>query len=249
MAATTRLLEVAERELREPLRTVGGIIRRATTETQKIDYAACAEKYPEEAKWNGTDLWIRNGMAVHTQRYLQGLWKACERLGAVFYQKQLVDTCESDLTIWATGAAMASPSPIDVGIRITPIRGQLLEIEWPLEVPPLTLPLCSKVYAVMGLDGRTCIVGSTYERGRTDDEPDSDFAEMEILPKIFPLLPCLEGRKVVACRAGVRASAPGHRPFLKMLNNNTFAIGGMGSKGLLYHALYARKLIDNIEKV
>jgi glycine/D-amino acid oxidase-like deaminating enzyme len=244
MEATLTLLSVAEHELGHSIRTTGGIIRRAMTPTQMIDYSKCAEQYPAEASWNGTDLWIRDGLAVHTHLYLQGLWKACKRLGAVFHQKPLVEPVDADLVVWATGADMTDPS-----LRITRVRGQLLELKWPEGVPPLKQPLCSKVYAVMGLEGRTCVVGSTYERERTDDAPDIDFAAREILPKIFPLLPHLEGMPILSCRAGVRASAPGHRPLLKMLKPNTFAIGGMGSKGLLYHALYARKLVDNIGEV
>lgn len=244
MEATLKLLAVAEQELGHTIRTTGGIIRRAMTLTQLLDYAKCAEKYPTETEWNGTDLWIRNGLAVHTSYYLQGLWKACERLGAEFHKTLLVDPVEADLVVWATGADMSDPS-----LRISRVRGQLLELEWPKGIPPLDRPLSSKVYAVMGLEGRTCIVGSTYERARVDDAPDIDFASREILPKIFPLLPFLEGMPILSCRAGVRASAPGHRPLLKMLKPNTFAIGGMGSKGLLYHALYARKLVDNILEV
>lgn len=248
MRETLKLIELAEQELGMTVRTQGGIIRRAMNEKQESDYAKCAEKYPEETKWKNRELWIKNGLAVHTNLYLEGLWKVCQKHGAKFHRKALSNKAEG-LVIWATGAGMADREFIDVGSLITPVRGQILEIEWPRDSAPLQHPVCSKVYAVMGLDGTSCFAGSTYERERSDDIPDVAFAAQEILPKLELLLPQLKRMPILDCKVGVRASAPGHRPLLKKLNEHSFAIGGMGSKGLLYHALYATKLMDIMEEV
>lgn len=249
MHETLKLLAVADAELGKNVRTRGGIIRRAMTAIQTEDFAKCAQEYPEHVQWDGTDLWINEGCAVHASLYLNGLWLACQRLGATFHQQKVDASAVADLVVWATGADMADREPVDVGVLVTRVRGQLLEVQWPEDQPPLAMPISSKMYVVMDTENKSCIVGSTYERTRTDEIPDADFACRKILPKIYELLPFLKEMPILGCRAGVRASAPGHRPLLKRLNDKTFAIGGMGSKGLLYHALYATKLIDNIADV
>lgn len=250
ISATLELIAVAESELSCPVRTYGGIIRRAMNPRQELVYAACAAKYPDKAEWKGTELWVKEGFAVHTELYLKGLWKFCQRNGARFHQTQLPDSDEQRLVVWATGADMADQSSlVQKGATVSKVRGQLLEIAWPSSHPPLSLPLSSKMYAVMNVGGKSCTVGSTYERGRFDDIPDVEFAREEILPKVIALLPELDGMPILNCRAGVRASTPTHLPFAKRIDDHCYAIGGMGSKGLLYHALYARKLVDNIMEV
>jgi glycine/D-amino acid oxidase-like deaminating enzyme len=241
MLASNKLFSIAELALGKSIRTRGGVIRPALNPTQAQDYAKCAVKYPEQVQWNGKELWIPEGFAVDTYMYLQGLWKACENLGAKFHQKEMKPEIKADLVVWATGADMRDC----VDVEVTKVRGQLLEVQWPKDVEPLKLPISSKIYAVMKPDGTSCYVGSTYERHRLDDIPDIEYAAREILPKIYPILPFLEGMPILGCRAGVRASTPGHRPLIKQVGENVFVIGGMGSKGLLYHALYAEKLMEN----
>lgn len=250
ITATEHLLAVAEKELGLQVRTRGGIIRRAMNTQQEQDYAACAAKFPEKVSWNGNELWVKEGFAVHTELYLKGLWNACQRQGARLHQEPFFKINDKGIHIWATGAAMADQSDLtQKGISVSKVRGQLLEIAWPPHRPPLELPLCSKIYAVMNVEGKSCMVGSTYERGRLDDSPDIDFASSEILPRAYALIPELEGMAILNCKAGVRASTPNRLPFAKRIDLNTYAIGGMGSKGLLYHAYYARKLVDNIMEV
>ena len=238
--ASNNLFNVAEQILKMPIRTSGGIIRPALTEAQMKAYEKCALKFPLEASWDGSKLWILNGCAINTNLYLKGLWLACKQLGARLYEKKMDHFLPSNIVIWATGADMRE----HVNVEVTKVRGQLLEVAWPEGIEPLQLPISSKIYVVMTPEGKSCFVGSTYERERQDDIPDVDFARRAILPKIIPLLPFLENMPILNCRAGVRASTPNHRPFAKHIEGNVFAIGGMGSKGLLYHALYAKKLID-----
>ncbi len=234
MQETLQMLKMVEEFLGRSVRTTGGLTRPALTAEQLHDFPKSAEMWPDQVTWDGKALWIREGCAVYTNLYLQGLWGVCKEFGAVFHNTALESTADADLVVWATGADMPG---------IHRVRGQLLEIEWPENEPPLPLPISSKMYAVMGIDQKSCIVGSTYERDRNDDIPDLDYASREILPKIYSMLPFLTGMPIISCRAGVRASAAGHRPLLKQLTRNSFAIGGMGSKGLLYHALYAKKLM------
>ncbi len=63
--------------------------RRAKSESQRHDYAKCAEKYPNQAEWDGENLWIKEGTAVLTNLYLKGLWQACEELGGQFVKEAL----------------------------------------------------------------------------------------------------------------------------------------------------------------
>jgi glycine/D-amino acid oxidase-like deaminating enzyme len=60
------------------------------------------------------------------------------------------------------------------------------------------------------------------------------------------LMPALKSSVVIGCRAGVRASTPDHRPIVKQVDERIWIFTGLGSKGLLYHALFAEQLVKAI---
>lgn len=98
----------------------------------------------------------------------------------------------------------------------------------------------------MDPDLNFCYAGSTFEKSFTSDLPDLNTAVAEIQPKVSALYPALKPEMIVDCRAGVRATTSNHLPLLYKINAKTWAITGMGSKGLLYHALFAEELATKI---
>lgn len=93
-----------------------------------------------------------------------------------------------------------------------------------------------------------CIEGATYERNFNSTSTDIDYATKDILPKVLDLIPALEGSTIVGVKAGMRASTPDHMPIIQKIGSKCWVITGMGSKGLLYHALYAEKLAEMIAR-
>ena len=84
--------------------------------------------------------------------------------------------------------------------------------------------------------------------------PDVEHAEAQLLPALLKLFPPLaEAGRATTARAGVRAIPPrgpeGACPLAGRAHSaagqtNVWMIGGMGSRGLLYHALVAKWLVD-----
>ena len=94
--------------------------------------------------------------------------------------------------------------------------------------------------------GKSCLAGATYEKGLQDDTCDIEAAKNEILPKAYELYPPLKEAQILNCFAGLRAVGPLHRPLMQRLSSTHWILTGMGSKGLLYHALFAKELAEKL---
>src|SRR5262249_14959276 len=150
-----------------------------------------------------------------------------------------------DCIILATGAFVNRLLPNN-RLPVTEVKGQVLDLSWPHHLDPLPLALNSHIYLLMNHKTNSCTIGATYERNFNSILPDLNAATKELLPKAKELLPALKESRVLSCRAGVRASAPDYLPIIKKIDPRIWVITGMGSKGLLYHALYAEKLVNMI---
>jgi glycine/D-amino acid oxidase-like deaminating enzyme len=265
--ATRKLIEVASKASGLLVAKRSGILRLALFEEQQIDYKICAEKYPLDVEWLTEEqcqqkvqgvalapgLFIHSGITVYSDLYIRGLWKACEVLGTKLkktHVHSIAEIADFDLIIVAMGSNTRSLLEFTdlpfADLPITSVKGQLLEIAWPKDLPPLSVPLNSQAYLVMSPDNRSCILGSTFEREFLDASPNLEMAKREILPKAVSLMPLLAKAPILDCTAGIRASTPNHLPLMKQFNPRCWVLTGLGSKGLLYHALYAEKLVTEI---
>lgn len=260
MQATHLLLETAEKALGLPVVVSKGLIRLAVSEKQKNDFANVALLYPDvhwlsdvecskklgyEQAYPG--IYIESAVVVDCEKYLQGLWKACSDRGVSFEKKKVQNLAELEgfnKVIVTMGAASKSLPELSE-IKVTPIKGQVLDIEWPKGISAPLLPIASQVYVIMQ-EGGNCIAGASYERHFVEEGPDLETAIEEIMPKLQAYLPWIDSSMVKGCRAGIRASAPRHQPLLERIDGRTWLLTGMGSKGLLYHALYAEELVKSI---
>jgi glycine/D-amino acid oxidase-like deaminating enzyme len=265
MAATEELLGVASAALGRPVFSRSGILRLAITPELHQLYSQAAATYPE-IRWCTTEecrqrvpslpdfegILIPQGITVSTKDYLQGLWQACQALGAVFRQ----EACESlaalegyDAIVVAAGATFSQFSELS-HLPVKAIKGQVLELRWPDGLAPLPLPLNALSYLLMNpKDPTTCIAGATYERNFTSALPDCEAAKQEIMPKLLQMFPQLEGAEILSCQAGLRATTPNREPLVKQVSGKCWVITGMSSRGLLYHALMARKLALLVDEV
>lgn len=261
MKATTHLLDVATRFLDRPVHSPLGVLRLATTTEQHLNFKRCADTHPD-VKWLEAEacsrlvpnslplpgIFIQSGLAIDCPLYLHGLFLACKSLGV----EHLVQEIESldqlasfDHVIIAAGAASMRFKEL-AAFKLSPVKGQVLEIAWPKEMQPLPCPIASQAYLLMQPDDGRAIAGATFEHYFTSEEPDLDAACKEILPKVKAFFPRLGQEDVIGCRAGIRASAPGRLPIATRAGNRLWLLSGMGSKGLLYHALYASELARQI---
>jgi len=236
-----------------------GILRLASTLQQQIDYQKSPALLDPYVAWLNEQecqekvsgcivspaLWIKNGLTVYCEKYLQGLWGACETKGARFQQHSVASLAELDnySLVIITAGALSTTFEETKNIPLNIVKGQVLELSWPTHLPPLSYALNSQAYIVMKQDNKSCLVGSSYERANLTTDVDLKIATKEILPKAIHLLPSLKDSEIICGYAGLRAVTPNHLPFFREIKKNCWILTGMGSKGLLYHALMAKELV------
>jgi len=261
MSATLELLKAAETAIGSSVIVSKGLVRLAVSEKQKIDFANVALLYPD-VHWMTSDecsqklgyvqpypgIFIDSAVVVDCEKYLQGLWKDCSSKGVTFEKRKILGLRELEKFdhVIVTMGAQSKNLPELSEIKVTPIKGQVLEIDWPQELPTPLFPIASQAYLIMQDEKKKCISGASYERYFFNEEPDMKSALEDILPKLNAYMPQIDASFVKGCRAGVRASAPRHQPLLKKIDDKTWLLTGMGSKGLLYHALYAEELVSRL---
>ena len=235
IAATRALLEVAQQTLQQPVFNDAGILRVKPLLTD----------YPDVVPFASSGYLIQSGITVYSKLYLQGLWLACRAKGAVLYTVK-VDKLEQlkdyDQVVIAAGAGVAHFEECRE-LKLRFVKGQILTCKAPL----LNRSIVGTGYVAMSETAGICHLGATYERTFENDAPDREKAELELQPKIAELHPGIGA--VLECKAGVRVmNATHYVPLLKNIDERVWVITGMGSRGLLYHAYYAKLLTQAISE-
>lgn len=237
-----------------PLVLNKGIIRVAMTAMQQKSYAECAARYPD-VQWlencQSLDphlscfpgIFIESGVTIDAINYLEALEAGCKDKGLLQIEQTInhLDELESfDHVILASGAGTHALLPAAPPLH--QLKGQLLEIAWPKHLPILPHTLISQVYLAMAGDTNRAVIGATYEHAFETADPDPELAINELLPKALQLYPELEGCHVLDVKAQIRITTPNRQPYAQILSAKTSLLTGMGSRGLLYHAYYAKQL-------
>lgn len=258
MLATKKLLHIAEQTLGETVAYPQGMLRLAITAPQMQDFAGSVHLYTD-VHWRSIEecriatphilpypgIFIDSAITVDCESYLQGLWLACASRGALFKQIAIASLKELDRFdhIIATMGAHTTDMIELSHLPIRPTKGQVIEFSWPNNLPTLPYPINSQAYLLMNPRNASCIVGATYEKQYANESPDAEAAKKEILPKVRPFFPKIDALELISCRAGVRAGTPDRKPLIKQISDTCWVLTGMGSKGLLYHALFAEELV------
>ncbi|MFV0340221.1 MAG: NAD(P)/FAD-dependent oxidoreductase [Parachlamydiaceae bacterium] len=250
------LIRRASERLGTPLILSEKILRIPANQLQEDAFRLASENH-DDLKWVETEsidpllprspsLLIESGYSVDSAGYLKGLMLMGKDLG-LNVQNTRIETAEQlssfDFTILATGAA---PFPGLEPLKVHPVKGQLLEIAWPKDLKPLPCSLIGSVYIAMSKNKKSAIIGATYEHVFHDAKPDREIAVRELYQKACSIYPPLEGAAILDVRAGLRASMPNRMPFAGKIGDKLYALVGMGSKGLLYHAYFADQLVESL---
>lgn len=236
MEATKALLQIASRE--QPVFSQCGILRLAITASQKIDFPAQSIAYAPKAIHTPA-MWIQEGITVYSRLYLKGLWKACDRAKRIDQSVSLKELSAFDAVILASGADTLHFEEC----KHLPFKrtvGQSLICRWPERLP---FALLASGHITPTEDPAFCQLGSTYEHTQ---EPDPKKA-LELLNKCAFFYPPAKEFEVVEICSGVRISPRvGYRPIVAKINPKTWVFTGFGSRGLLYHALFAKSFVEAI---
>lgn len=247
---TVELMAEMQKFSTKPIILSKGLIRLALTEKQRLAYQICAEKY-EDVEWLETcqsldphtppvpGIFIESGLTIDTQNYLNTLLSACKNKGLKEEYREVKEELKNfDHVVYAMGPHIKDLEPFK-HLPLHAVRGQLIEIEWPKNLPPLPYTLVSQIYIAMTQDYTKAVIGATYEHL---PEPDPDFAVKTLLPKATELYPPLANAKILAIKSAYRATTPNRLPMAQILNSKCSILAGMGSRGLLYHAHFAKAL-------
>ncbi len=248
------LFDIAAKALGKPVIMSTGMFRPAFTPQQQSNFSLAAANY-SDVTWRDCEythqqlpglsplegIFIASAATIDTKNYLAGLWIACQQNGASLEIVKIYSRDELagfDRVIYAVGASTSWLEPLIP--RITPIKGQLLALAW-TDKEPLPCALNSSHYLVM--DGpQRCIAGSTFERKWQQEGVDLSVCEAPIRQSIGQFCPSFSSLELIECRTGIRATTANKRPCLHAISDSQWYIGGMGAKGLLYHALFAKEL-------
>lgn len=235
-----------------------GILRIPTSERQETFFHQTAQKYDQVA-WlnqkrvfelsggalNAPGILIPEGISINCKVYLQALWRACKARGAELILKDIstyeaLKQIEADATVLTIGAGILN-FPCAETLKVRTTRGHLIRRSWPKERSPLPFATSTKVYFTHD-DEESIWIGGSYERGELSPTPDRERAERELLPHAIETFPFLKEQPTLECVGGMRASLPSHLPQIALVDEGVWVMTGFGSKGLLYHALYAKEL-------
>ncbi|MEG0287236.1 MAG: FAD-dependent oxidoreductase [Victivallaceae bacterium] len=267
LEATHSLITAASKSIKQPIVISKGILRPAF-ETEQINlFQTRASEYPGELEWwdrtkcetkvigltlpeEGGGLFIPGGLTLDNDAYLDGLWNACASMGTQLYDElieNLDDIKDFYDQIIITAGANCDLIPSMKNIPTTKNKGQILEVKWPEELPKLPFSINSRKYMVAGTrENNICILGSTFEHNQIENEPDPEVAKQEILEKLLPIFPALSEAEILNCYSGFRCSSPTKKPLIGKTPEGYWFLLGLGSKGLLYHALCGEMLAQSI---
>lgn len=192
---------------------------------------------------NTEGLWIENGGQLFVEKYLKGMLDLLLSNGAIIKQKKIEDLSqlsEYDFSTLALGFGFKSCRILGLP-ELSFKLGQLAV----LKHRPPCFPVIGRAYIAQSPTENHTIVGGTYENLETG--PTIDAVE-KLLSYASLVCPSVEEGTLIARLSAIRAYGPNKKPFCTQLSNGVWAVGGVGSKGILLHAHLARALVGQIKK-
>jgi len=238
-----QLIHIAEAHTPEFVATQGGILREARNIEQKQKMIEHTSKWGDVQQLMDSLFLIHSGITVHTENYLRGLFNACEKRGAKLLLQNIEDLEELknfDHIVIAAGYGVRH-FPECTHLKVNFVKGQALRLSG---IPPFAKSYISKGYIAKHGQEKFFELGSTYERTFNHDKPDLETAKKLLEENLKTH--CSEA-KILSCKAGVRVTNQTHYlPIVEKVADNAHVYTALGSRGLLYHGFFARKLSQAI---
>lgn len=244
MAATSQLISVAESALNQSVCNRKGILRYASNPDQKENLIKRTQDFDDIERLDDELFFIRSGMTIFPHLYLKGLTQACKNKGVVFYPVK-IDSLEGlkdfDLIILACGAGIAQfPEASSLNLKF--LKGQVLKCKKNFSMEK---SIIGKGYVAIGETEDICYVGATYERSFTDVGPNENQTREDLFPKVRSFFPKVDELTILECRSALRVTRSGnYLPLIEKINEKIWVLTAFGSRGLLYHAFYAKQLSE-----
>ncbi len=239
MEHSRALFRVAEEAIGRPVYREG-VLRRVQNDAQRARMQEHAKVFHDVEQIETDAFWIPSAATVFSSLYLKGLKKAIAQRGANIISQtiQTLRELESfDTIILAVGAGICK-FPECAHLPIQLVKGQILHCLG-TKIPEKSV--VSKGYVAIAEDPHQCVVGSTYEH-IDSFQADIECATSLLVPQISLFFPAVQEFVISDCQAGVRVVRRGnYLPLVVQLNAKTWVVTALGSRGLLYHALLAKR--------
>ncbi|MBI5274480.1 MAG: FAD-binding oxidoreductase [Chlamydiales bacterium] len=184
---------------------------------------------------------IKSSITVFTSNYLDGLYASIRN--KEFIQEEIKDIKQLDrfdVVIIAAGFGVKDFIGEEVSLRYN--KGQVLKARH-----SINRGLIGGGYIAKTEYPDIVHVGSTYEKKELSFVPKQDIAIELIQKQMRPFFPEIDQMQFIDCKAGIRvSSAHNYLPIIKRLSEKRYLFTALGSRGLLYHALFGRKLAEMI---
>ncbi|MDE3055518.1 MAG: FAD-binding oxidoreductase [Verrucomicrobiota bacterium] len=222
-----------------------GVFRPAITEEQRFHFSKNA--LPGLSEWHsdgpfGPGLWIPKGRVVYMSRYLDALLQGTD---AEVVRRKICseeELASFDRIVWTTGSETFD-LPECRHLPLSRTKGHVLLCRTDR---PVATPLSSYGHIAPTSDPALCVVGSTYERKFFSSAPDPEKA-LPLLGQVARFYPLARDFTPVSIITGIRiARSNSHLPLIEKISNKSIVFTGLGSRGLLYHALFAKKVIGSL---
>lgn len=246
LAATLDLLSVAEHALGFSVAERTGIMRIAFLPEHDAMFSEHAKNYQDIEKIDEKLFFIKSGLTIHANKYVEGLKKACSDKGDQFIKEKVLslkDLVGYSQVVVAAGSQVAQFFP-ELTSKTSRVKGQLIKFR---HAHTQTCPMVGKGYLIKLPDEEALIIGSTYERNFETNGPDLEIALKNLNPRLESFGIDKNVLDVVEVRSGVRVNRIGHYyPIACKMGKSAWVITGMGSRGLLYHAYVGEQLAEAI---
>lgn len=244
-----RLLEAVQAEHSESVLKRNGMYR-LFWENPPLDYGDI--DYRKQAELGlGLGAWdcyyIHSGATVFMRNYLEGLFQYLMRRGMHFEKvhfSSLKHIADHDATAYCLGSGLRHFSRAS-SLPIKFVKGQIItcKVEEKLE-----RSVIGEGHISITEDPSEVQIGGTYEHHFKDLTPDLDAAIRYFDKRITKWAPHWKEFEILSCKAEARVcQKEGYLPLIHRLATNVWMLTAMGSRGLLYHAMYGRNLANLIE--
>ncbi|XP_042473494.1 uncharacterized protein LOC122055882 [Zingiber officinale] len=209
-------------------------------------------------------------MNIHPKRYLQALFLACNELAEheeneIYLFKESINNLEQlseeyDAVIICLGAQVNKLPELSGKLPLRTCRGVVAQFHLPTDLSEEYHHQRPAILSDAWLafrEPRNVFIGSTWDWNSTNysssvSKEEASKAMEELLPKAATAYPPVQSWSFVGAQAGLRAMPPltpyGSLPLLGCVNgllgetakSMYWLIGGLGSRGLLYHGLVGK---------
>lgn len=247
-----RLLAIAEKTHGQKLFEETGCFKPVQNKAMERQLRKRAKEFPDEVKWWDLEqskkyglvypgLFIEKAITVSPKRYLSALYTYLTSFSFSFVQQKVTSLQELkffDQIFVAAGPGNLQFDPIDRDYEM--IKGHLIYCD--KKEIKLPFPIVGKGH-ILARDNKM-VIGATYERDFSSLSAQKEKA-LPLKEKVASFFPPVANLEISFIDCGVRMAQKGiYLPMLSRLDAKTIILGAFGSRGLLYHAYFAKLAVS-----